>query len=140
MFNKYVFPHGPSNVNVKVTEQRASTDQAISLLYEMQREIEQSVLTRMHFGVSDAKVSCGSILVRYSMTTGASTLSCKFQINGQEHLVEVPFDYCELKYRQKQAAIEAFVQAFCNKVAQVLLPPVLRKLLDNVAVVERRGQ
>lgn len=136
MFDSFSTHHhlhsGPSNVDVKVTEKRAPTDESVRLLAEMQQKVVDSVLGQMKIDVNDVS---GEIMVfREPWSVLDISFGVAYNINGKRHHFRTNVCEFEVMRAENQFHVshdEAILRVFASKFAEHIAAQILNSLDFN---------
>jgi hypothetical protein len=118
------------NSNVRVTEEKAPTDESIKLLNEFQEKARENLVDSIH--VKNNVFEAVALFFQNKFPKDGFTMMIKFELNGIEYKEKFDIDGMEYYEATKQDAIGGRYNLFLNKLALRVSSIMLQSVLDDI--------
>ena len=118
------------NANVRVTEQKAPTDESIKLLNEFQEKARENIIDSIH--IKNNVFEAVALFFQNEFPQRGFKMMIKFKLNGTEYKEKFDIDDMEYYEATKQDAIKGRYHLFLNKLALRVSSIMLQSVLDDI--------
>lgn len=123
MFNRflYCYKSGNKQNTTTVNENRAPTDESVRLLKEFEERATEKIYSLIKIDSNRFKVSWYVICEHDTMQWKAL---CKFQMNEEEHKLQIELD----PFQNEEEHFQVIKKAIVDRVSEIILTPACQEL------------
>jgi len=118
------------NANVRVTEQKAPTDESIKLLNEFQEKARENLIDSFH--IKNNTLEAVGLFFQNVFPKDGFNIMIKFKLNGTEYRDSFYIDSREYYDTIKGNAIQGRYNLFVDKLSVYFSSIILRSVMDDI--------